>query len=66
MEERRKKEIETIKDELNKLNKRMENVTLKKGEGGTGEQKPYFQLASRKNNASNNPSLSNTHSPQAE
>lgn len=52
-EERRKREISSIKQELELLNKRMENTVIKKNEG---EAKPYFQLPSRKSAMQNNPS----------
>lgn len=45
-EERRKREINAIKQEVEFLNKRMENTMGRKGDG---ESKPYFQLPSRKN-----------------
>ena len=43
-QDKRKREINAIKQELEVLNKRMENTVTKK----EGESKPYFQLASRK------------------
>lgn len=45
MQDKRKREITAIKQELEFLNKRMENTVGKKVEG---ESKPYFQLPSRK------------------
>lgn len=51
-EERRKREINTIKQDLELLNKRMENTVVRKGDG---EAKPYFQLPSRKSAIQNNP-----------
>lgn len=51
-EERRKREINSIKQELELLNKRMENTVIKKNDG---EAKPYFQLPSRKSAMQNNP-----------
>ncbi len=47
--ESRKKEIENIKEEMNRLNKKMENFSFRKPED-SGEAKPYFQLATRKGN----------------
>lgn len=45
MQDKRKREITAIKQELEFLNKRMENTVGKKTEGET---KPYFQLPTRK------------------
>lgn len=56
-EDKRKREIGSIKEELNKLNRRMEHFNFKKpGDeannqskaGEDGQSKPYFQLPSRK------------------
>ena len=47
-EEQRKREIDSIKSELGKLNKRMENFSFKKPGEGAVENKQYFQLPTRK------------------
>jgi len=35
-EDKRKKEIDTIKEDMNKINKKIENFTFKKSEDGSG------------------------------
>lgn len=47
-EEKRKKEIMSIKQELDLLNKKMENTVFKKTEGEAADGKVYFQLPTRK------------------
>ena len=40
---------------MNRLNKKMENYSFRKPEDNNADNKPYFQLATRKNNPPVNP-----------